>query len=65
MPLVDDRPVGFGCSTLDGPTIDPTEAVANALIGHIRRVVMGAGSMVIDLAEGDASSLEPPNSPSS
>jgi len=49
VPLVDDRPVGFGCSTLDGHTIDPTEAVANALIGHVRRVVMGAGSMVIDL----------------
>ena len=42
-------PVGFRCSTLDGHPLDPTEAVAHALLGHIRRVVVGADSTVIDL----------------
>jgi hypothetical protein len=41
--------VGFRCSTLDGHPVDPTEAVTNALLGHIRRVVIGADSVVIDL----------------
>lgn len=39
----------YRCSTLDGNPIDPTEAVANALVGHVRRVVVGADSVVIDL----------------
>jgi hypothetical protein len=41
--------VGFRCSTLDGHQIDPTEAAAAALIGHVRRVVVGADGVVIDL----------------
>jgi hypothetical protein len=41
--------VGYRCTTLDGRPIDPTEAVATALIDHIRRVVIGADSVVIDL----------------
>ncbi|MGI8936960.1 MAG: hypothetical protein ACR2JF_01860 [Iamia sp.] len=39
----------YRCSTLDGNPIEATEAVAAALIGHIRRVVIGADSVVIDL----------------
>jgi hypothetical protein len=41
--------VGYRCTTFDGRPIDPTEAVATALIDHIRRVVIGADSVVIDL----------------
>ncbi len=50
-PSSDDKGpgVGFRCSTLDGHPVDPTEAVANALLGHVRRVVVGADSVVIDL----------------
>ncbi|CAN5904178.1 hypothetical protein BH23ACT2_BH23ACT2_22310 [soil metagenome] len=40
---------GFRCSTLDGHPVDVTEAVAAALIGHVRRAVIGADSVVIDL----------------
>jgi len=35
--------------TLDGHWVEPTEAVAAALIGHVRRVVMGSDSVVTDL----------------
>ena len=40
------------CSTLDGRPINPVEAVAQALNGHVRRVVVGADSVVIDLGRG-------------
>ncbi|MEO9220745.1 MAG: HNH endonuclease signature motif containing protein [Mycobacteriaceae bacterium] len=40
---------GFRCSTLDGRPVGATDAVANALVGHVRRVVVGADSVVIDL----------------
>ncbi|CAN5849327.1 hypothetical protein BH23ACT2_BH23ACT2_08430 [soil metagenome] len=40
---------GFRCSTLDGHPVDVTEAVAAALVGRVRRVVIGADSVVIDL----------------
>ena len=39
----------YRCSTLDGEPVEATEAVAQALIGHIRRVVIGSDSVVIDL----------------
>ncbi|WCO65494.1 DUF222 domain-containing protein [Iamia majanohamensis] len=39
----------YRCSTLDGDPVDPTEAVAAALNRHIRRVVVGADSVVVDL----------------
>jgi len=39
----------YRCHTLDGHRIDPTEAVANALITDVRRAVYGADSVVIDL----------------
>ncbi|MGI8754435.1 MAG: DUF222 domain-containing protein [Acidimicrobiales bacterium] len=39
---------GYRCSTLDGRPVDAREAVAVALIGQVRRVVMGADSVVID-----------------
>ena len=35
--------------TLDGHWVEPTEAVAAALIGQVRRVVMGSDSVVTDL----------------
>ena len=41
--------VGFRCSTLDGTPLDPAEVAAHALIGHVRRVVLGSDSVVIDL----------------
>jgi len=41
--------VGYRCSTLDGHLVDPTEAVLAALTGHVRRVVVGAAGVVIDL----------------
>lgn len=43
------RPSGYRCSTLNGHHIDPTEAVAQALVGHVRRAVVGADSVVTDL----------------
>ena len=39
----------YRCSSLDGEPVEATEAVAQALIGHIRRVVVGSDSVVIDL----------------
>lgn len=39
----------FRCSTLDGNPVDPTETVASAMLGHIRRVVIGSDSVVTDL----------------
>lgn len=41
--------LGFRCSSLDGRPVDASEAVAAALIGHVRRVVIGADRTVIDL----------------
>ena len=37
------------CHTLDGTQIRPAEAVAAALVGHVRRVVVDAAGTVIDL----------------
>ena len=41
--------VGYRCSTLDGRRIDPTEAATAALIGQVRRVVLDAASVPIDM----------------
>ncbi len=41
--------VGFRCSTIDGRPLDPTEVVVATLIGHIRRVVVGADGVVLDM----------------
>ena len=38
----------FLCETLSGHRVSPTEAVLNALHHHIRRVVIGSDSVVID-----------------
>jgi hypothetical protein len=43
------RRVGYRCSSLDGRPVDAREAVAAALVGHVRRVVVGADGVVIDL----------------
>ncbi|CAN5504567.1 hypothetical protein BH10ACT1_BH10ACT1_37000 [soil metagenome] len=53
-PILDtsNRPygtTGYRCSNLDGHVLEATEAVAAALLGRIRRVVIGADSVVIDL----------------
>ena len=45
-PTNDDN---FRCSSIDGPPLGPTETVAASLLGHVRRVVIGADSVVIDL----------------
>lgn len=37
------------CQALDGAPLHPSEAVAAALVGHVRRVVVDADSNVIDL----------------
>ena len=38
----------FRCETSDGHPIDPTEAFANALVGRIRRLVVGWDSVALD-----------------
>jgi hypothetical protein len=43
-----DADDGYRCDTVDGLTVDPCEAVAATLISHVRRVVIGADSVVID-----------------
>ena len=40
---------GFRCDTLDGTPVDPASATASALLGHVRRVVVGADGVVVDL----------------
>jgi hypothetical protein len=40
---------GFRCSTLDGTPVDPAEATANALVGHVRRIVVGTDGVVVDM----------------
>ncbi len=39
----------FTCRTLSGSVIPPRTAVTHALLGHLRRVVIGADSVTIDL----------------
>ncbi len=36
------------CETIDGVAVDPRQAVALAFIGHVRRVVVNAASVVVD-----------------
>ena len=40
---------GFRCSTLDGTPVDPAEAVTNALLGHVRRVVVDRAGVVVNM----------------
>jgi hypothetical protein len=40
----------FRCETLDGHPIDPTEAFANALVGRLRRAVVGWDGVVVDMS---------------
>ena len=46
-PAID--PDDYRCSTIDGVPIDATEAVVNALLNQVRRVIIDAPSTVIDL----------------
>jgi len=39
----------YRCSTLNGDPVDPTEAVAAALVGHVRRAIINSASVTIDL----------------
>jgi len=48
----DNQPVDHRhrrCSTLEGHSIDPADAYAAAMVGHIRRVVLNAQGVVINL----------------
>ncbi len=38
----------FRCETIEGHPIDPTEAFANALVGRVRRAVVGWNGVVLD-----------------
>ncbi len=38
----------YRCGTLDGHPVEPTEVVAASLVGQVKRVVMGADSVVLD-----------------
>ncbi len=40
---------GYRCSTMDGRPVEATAAVAQALVGHVRRVVVGADGVVVDM----------------
>ena len=40
---------GYRCQTTTGHRLEPTEAVAAALLGHLRRVVLGADGVTIDV----------------
>jgi hypothetical protein len=40
---------GFRCETIDGDPLEPYEAFANSLVNQIRRVVVDAKGVVIDL----------------
>ena len=48
-PPADPDDPGYRCSTIDGHPVEPTEAVAASLTGRLRRVVIGADGVVIDL----------------
>jgi len=50
LPVEPDTPgrEDFICETLSGHNVSPREAVLNALHNHIRRVVLGSDSVVID-----------------
>ncbi len=39
----------YRCSTMDGGPVEATAAVAQALIDHVRRVVVGADGVIIDM----------------
>lgn len=39
----------YGCETIDGHPLDPTEAFANSVLNKIRRVVIDAKGVVIDM----------------
>ncbi len=51
MPVTPVNPFtdSYRCSTIDGAPLEPTEVVAAALIGDVRRVVVGADNVVINL----------------
>ena len=41
---------GFRCETIDGHPVDPTEAFAAALVGRVRRAVVGWDGVVLDVS---------------
>lgn len=43
------RPAGFRSETLDGHPLDPREVMVAAMNHHLRRVVIGADSVVVDM----------------
>ncbi len=48
-PEADPADASYRCSTVDGHPVEATEAVAASLLGKLRRVVIGADGVVIDL----------------
>ncbi|MFN8019663.1 MAG: DUF222 domain-containing protein [Acidimicrobiales bacterium] len=48
-PRSDAGRAAFRCETIDGQAVDPTEATARALLGHVRRAVHGVDGVTIDL----------------
>jgi hypothetical protein len=48
-PIDQEEARAHRCSTIDGHGIDPAEATHAALLGHVRRAVFSAKSVVIDL----------------
>jgi len=55
--LVEDRPAVFDitdvtqvrCHSADGGSVDPADVVAAAVVGHVRRVVIGGDGVIINL----------------
>lgn len=50
LPIVPSDPWAYQSATIDGHPVDPTETTLNALTGHVRRVIMGADSVVTNLS---------------
>ncbi len=48
-PDADPGDQSYRCSTIDGHPVEPTEAVVASLVGKLRRVVIGADGVAIDL----------------
>lgn len=42
-------PDTYRCQTIDGVPLEPTEAAANAMVGAVRRVVINANGVVLDM----------------
>jgi hypothetical protein len=48
-PGPNEERIGATCRTVGGWPVDPVDAVAAAILGHVRRVVVGGDGVIIDL----------------